>query len=285
MPSSQVWGCGVARGARFGANAVARPWSRSRPAATWCWRSTICGLLCAGGCIVGRPDPGGPGGDGGGRFDGATRRCAAATPDACGLPTLYCAGTLCAACAAGTFNCDGIGGCESATSCEGVPCDLIFACAQPAQFCNPSTGRCQRCVAGWLNCDGRDDNACERAGNGCALGAADLGVLPSRDAGALGRPCDPGQPDGCGAAGLYCSPSFRECRVCDPGTYNCNRASAEGNDDGCETRVACCNPSARQSCLDTRSFCSAGTRACTPCADGWYNCDGVGECESLRLCF
>lgn len=245
----------------------------------------LLGLLVAGGCIVGRPDPGG---GGGGRLDGGSGRCTATAKDVCEVPTRYCAGTRCAPCAPGTFNCDGVGACESLATCEGAPCDLLFACTQPGQFCNPSTASCQRCVAGWLNCDGRDDNACERSGLTCVLGPADSGLPPPpppRDMGALGRPCEPSQVDACGAVDVYCSPSFRECRACPTGTFNCNRASAEGNDDGCESGAACCDPEVRRSCSGTQSYCVTATRACTPCPEFWYNCDGLRACESTRICF
>lgn len=243
-------------------------------------------LLLAGGCIVGRPDPAGRGSDGSARSDGATQRCVATAPNACGEDVLYCAGSTCAPCPLGTFNCDGLGGCESGTICEGSPCGLLFVCAPLAQFCNLSTGRCQRCLAGWWNCDGRDDNACERAGGGCAALAPDLGLLPpSRDAGLLGQPCAPSDPTACGGIGFYCSPSFYECRACDPGTFNCNHGAAGGNDDGCESWGACCSPEVRGSCGAVRAFCNAQTRSCQSCEGEWSNCDGLGGCERLGFCF
>ncbi|MBK8481392.1 MAG: hypothetical protein IPL40_09500 [Proteobacteria bacterium] len=171
-------------------------------------------------------------------------------------------------------------------SCEGARCDLIFVCAQPAQFCNPSTARCQRCVAGSLNCDGRDDNACERDGPSCAALTPDLG-LPQllRDAGLLLQPCEPSSLTACGGDGFYCSPSFHECRACDPGIFNCNRGVAGGNDDGCESRVACCSPDVRASCGSTRDYCHAQARSCRSCEGDWSNCDGLGGCERLGFCF
>lgn len=144
------------------------------------------GTLCSGGC-----DP--------------------TTPLACGGSFNFCDDGVCAACAAGSYNCDGVGACEASESCSQscsptVPND----CQSDGHYCNRNDGKCTPCPPNGYNCDGV--NECEASAP-------------------CGGTCSPTVAFDCETDDTFCEGNV--CKACPVGTRNCEGLGP------CETTGPC----------------------------------------------
>lgn len=89
--------------------------------------------------------------------------CAIPTCNAttCGGNQQYCNQNQCDHCPSGRFNCDGTGGCESATACGAAATCTATNCTGTDKRCVGN--QCTTCAANTYSCDGDPTNGCERS--------------------------------------------------------------------------------------------------------------------------
>lgn len=198
--------------------------------------------------------------------------------NSCGAAASCSAGVC--ECGEGANDCNGdIGttgsdGCECVGTCDGQQCvvtecdvDTAFSCSNDdGTVCN--AGQCETCDAGTTNCDGLGSNGCE-----CTL-PCDNGECPA---------CDYDVAGGCnGDTSMWCSSGT--CTACEAGKTNCDTRGtcecAADCDDGMCTALACTYDQEDACNGDDSMWCSTiAMDTCTPCSEGFFNCNNTAGCE------
>lgn len=198
--------------------------------------------------------------------DGAAS-CKPSVVNSCTDKLRYCEAntSICKACPAGMFNCDGINDCESPTDCASGGCELFGAktCGSQNRYCDVASSTCKPCASGTSN---------------CSLNGGDCECTTGCDGTSCKTECKAAT--GCTDTSKYCD--FGTCKPCPAGKFNCN------NKDDCECSGGCngtickgsttCDYSDADVCGgDTTQWCWQGK--CQACSTGWFNCNKTKGCE------